>query len=80
VHVIGRFHTDFDGGTVQMLRRARPRARVLTLTCTRADSTTLRDEDRGIADVVVYVPENEAGAQPTTEADPAPAEAAGSGG
>ncbi len=59
VHVIGRFHSDSDGGTVQMLRRARPNARVVTLSCTGVTSATLRDEDRGIADFVVYAGERE---------------------
>lgn len=65
VHVIGRFHVDHDGGTVQMLRRQRPSARILTISCGRGTPTRLSVEDNGRADVVVY-------AEEAPQAEPAP--------
>lgn len=56
VHVIGRFHTDHEGGTVQLLRRARPAARLVTLSCQRSSAASLRPEDQGRADFVIYAP------------------------
>lgn len=54
VHVIGRFHTDFGGGTVQAVKLLRPGATILTISFVEADSVVLRDEDKGRADFVVY--------------------------
>ncbi len=51
VHVVGGFHVEHDGGLVQLLRRARPAARVFTLVVVEAPS----DRDRGRADVVAHV-------------------------
>jgi uncharacterized iron-regulated protein len=55
VLVVGRFHVDFEGGTVQALRRMRPGARIVRLSMADADSAALREEDRGRAELVVYV-------------------------
>ncbi|MCB9840574.1 MAG: ChaN family lipoprotein [Phycisphaeraceae bacterium] len=52
--VIGRFHTDNDGGTLQLIRRARPNLRVLTISCGRGLHPTLLETDRNRADIVVY--------------------------
>ena len=52
--VIGRFHTDNDGGTLQLIRRARPNLRVLTISCSRGLNPTLLESDRSRADIVVY--------------------------
>jgi len=54
VQVIGRFHSDFDGGTVQLLRRARPGVRVLTVGVADSTGPSLADTDLGRADFVVY--------------------------
>jgi len=54
VQVIGRFHSDFDGGTVQLLRRARPGVRVLTVSVADSTGPSLADTDLGRADFVVY--------------------------
>lgn len=61
VHVVGRFHSDFahagGGGTVQLLRDVKPRARIVTLSVIDAGMervSALRDEDRDRADFVVY--------------------------
>ncbi|MCW5776542.1 MAG: ChaN family lipoprotein, partial [Phycisphaeraceae bacterium] len=55
VHVIGRFHTDFEGGTVQLLRRAKPEVRILTISMVDSAGVSLADDDLGRADFVVYV-------------------------
>jgi uncharacterized iron-regulated protein len=57
VHLIGCFHSDFDGGTVQQLRRRLPDARVLVVSMLRGWPDGLRDEDRGRADIVIYTGE-----------------------
>jgi uncharacterized iron-regulated protein len=54
VHVVGRFHSDFQGGLVQALRRIRPGTRVMTVSYVDAASTSLRPEDRARADFVFY--------------------------
>ena len=54
VHVVGRFHSDFDGGLVSELRRAAPFASILTVSRVPEASRHLREEDRGRAYVVVY--------------------------
>lgn len=55
VHVIGRFHVDFHGGTVQALERRCVGVRALTVSYVDDASPLLRDEDLGRADFVVYV-------------------------
>ena len=54
VHLAGSFHIGRDGATVTEFRRRRPDARALTIVCVDAASDSLREEDRGLADVVVY--------------------------
>jgi uncharacterized iron-regulated protein len=53
--VIGRFHSDFDGGLIQALQRLRPGTRITTISFVSEWSESLRDEDRGRADFVIYV-------------------------
>ena len=53
--VVGRFHEDFGGGLVQALEKLRPGVRVMTVSFVDAWSDSLRDEDKGRADYVVYV-------------------------
>lgn len=55
VHVVGRFHSDFRGESVRALELLRPGVRVLTLSFVAAETDSLREEDRGRADFVVYV-------------------------
>lgn len=73
VHVVGRFHVDHDGGTLQLLRRARPSARVLTISCGRGTSAALLGEDRGRADIVVYADDPPASTEPSPTDAPAQA-------
>jgi uncharacterized iron-regulated protein len=58
VLIAGAFHVDFDGGTVQYLRRLRPNDSVLTVSVLEGGAETavdaLRDEDRGRALILVY--------------------------
>jgi uncharacterized iron-regulated protein len=55
VLVVGRFHVDFDGGTVQALRKLRPGASVVSVSFVDQWSPVLRSEDRDRATYVVYV-------------------------
>lgn len=55
VLVVGRFHSDFDGGTVQMFEQLRPDLSTLTVSMVTRESDILQEEDRGRADFVVYV-------------------------
>lgn len=54
VHMVGQFHSDFEGGTTQEVRQRLPHAKLLTISMQRAYDATMRDEDRHRADVVVY--------------------------
>lgn len=55
VLVVGRFHIDHRGGTVQAFEQLSPGSRALTVTFVDVWSDRLRDEDKGLADFVVYV-------------------------
>ena len=57
LHVIGRFHTDYFGGTPQAVMKLRPGTRMIVVSVVDAASTQWREEDRGRADFVVYVGE-----------------------
>jgi len=57
VHLVGQFHCDFEGGTVQELRRHLPGARILVISMQRAWPSELLEDDRGRADIVVYTGE-----------------------
>jgi uncharacterized iron-regulated protein len=54
IHLVGQFHSDFEGGTVHEVRLRLPNARILNISMQREDATTLRAEDRDRADVVIY--------------------------
>lgn len=51
VHVAGRFHVEHDGGLLQMVRRARPGARIVTLVMVEAPG----GDDPGRADAIAFV-------------------------
>ncbi|MBK7406437.1 MAG: ChaN family lipoprotein [Phycisphaerales bacterium] len=55
VLVVGRFHADQDGGTIQLLQRARPDLTVRSLSMVASDAQEIAEEDRGRADYVLYV-------------------------
>ncbi len=57
VLVVGRFHTDHNGGLVQALQHMKPDAKIVTISSIDAWSDRLRVEDRGAADFVVYIGE-----------------------
>lgn len=54
-HLVGQFHSDFDGGLVVRIRNLNPHLRILNISM-QSDhpSPTFREEDRGRADIVVY--------------------------
>lgn len=54
IHVVGRFHSDFEGGTVLELVRAAPFARILVISMVATESRSLATDDEGRADIVVY--------------------------
>jgi uncharacterized iron-regulated protein len=54
-HVVGGFHVNDDGGTLQLLRKRRPDAAIVTVAVVDADATSLRPDDKGKADYIVYV-------------------------
>lgn len=53
VHLVGQFHSDFEGGTILELRARRPGVRVLNISLVRDDFNSLREEDRGRADIII---------------------------
>lgn len=55
IHLVGRFHSDFEGGTIREVKRLKPGVRVLSITGVGdGDGLELAEGDRGRADVVVY--------------------------
>ncbi|MCZ6837050.1 MAG: ChaN family lipoprotein, partial [Planctomycetota bacterium] len=54
IHLVGQFHSDFEGGTVLELRRRTPGVKILTISMQRENVNALRDEDQDRADVVIY--------------------------
>lgn len=58
VLLVGRFHADFEGGTIREIRRLRPDVRVLVISCVgSADPGRLGDTDLGRADIVIHTGE-----------------------
>ena len=55
IHLLGRFHGDFEGGTIREVKRLRPGTRILVISCVgEGDGMTLAEDDLGRAQVVVY--------------------------
>jgi len=75
VHLVGQFHSDFNGGTVQQLRARWPQARILVISMQREDGPSLRDDDRGRADIIVYTGARPP--EPETQPDSATTQPAG---
>ncbi len=57
VLIVGRFHTDHDGGLVSALRHMRPAAGIVTISSVDRWSQTLSEEERNIADFIVFIGE-----------------------
>jgi uncharacterized iron-regulated protein len=55
VHVVGRVHSDHDGGLIQAIRRMAPDARIVVVSVVDSTSTELREADRGRGTFVAYV-------------------------
>ncbi len=53
--VVGQFHCDTNGGTLELLRRKQPNANILVVSVSDTWSETLKEEDEGRADFIVYV-------------------------
>lgn len=53
VHLVGQFHSDFEGGTILELRARRPGVRVLNISLVRDNFDSLREDDRGRADIII---------------------------
>ncbi len=57
VHVVGQFHSDFDGGLVTRLRADQPAVNILTISVIDAPAPERpSEEDYGRAGVLVYEP------------------------
>ncbi|MBT3201645.1 MAG: ChaN family lipoprotein [Phycisphaerales bacterium] len=54
IHIVGQFHTDFDGGTVQYLLDRKPDLKILTISLQNAYARDIRPADKQRADVVIY--------------------------
>lgn len=72
VHIAGRFHIGFTGGTVLELRKRKPGARVLTIVMGREGSLELDEADRGLADIVIYTGARPIEPEETVEEEAAP--------
>lgn len=55
VHVVGNFHVNYRGGTVQALERELPGVRALVVSFVAESSPALAEEHRGRGDFVLYV-------------------------
>lgn len=54
IHMVGQFHSDFEGGTVQQVKSQAPGSSVLTISMQRAWPDEMRPMDAGRADVIIY--------------------------
>lgn len=54
VHLVGQFHSDFNGGLIEQLRFMKPDVRVYNVSLQPVAAEELRDEDRSRADMIVY--------------------------
>lgn len=54
IHLVGQFHSDFEGGTVMELRLRVPDARILIISMQTESVAALREEDTDRADIVIY--------------------------
>ena len=54
IHVVGNFHSDYDGGLIKELRFRAPEANVLVISLNPRRSDRLRESDLNRADIVIY--------------------------
>ena len=54
IHVVGQFHIDFDGGTVQYLLDEKPDLKILTISLQDISARALHRADRRRADIIIY--------------------------
>jgi hypothetical protein len=55
VHVVGNFHVNYHGGTLQALERKLPGVRTLVVSFVTANAEALDEAHRERGDFVVYV-------------------------
>lgn len=63
VLVVGRFHSDFEGATVEMIRALRPDLTVRTVSVSDDFGDALREEDLRRADFVIYAGDGTVGGE-----------------
>jgi len=54
LHIVGGFHSDFNGGLIQELRYRDPDSRILVICLATKSRDQLADSDRGRADIIIY--------------------------
>lgn len=54
VHLVGQFHSDFNGGLLEQLRFMKPGIRISNISLQPVAADQLRNEDRGRADMIVF--------------------------
>lgn len=54
IHVVGQFHSEYDGGLISEIQARAGHARILTVSVQKGETRMLRASDKGKADVVVY--------------------------
>jgi uncharacterized iron-regulated protein len=54
LHLVGGFHTEFDGGLIQELRARDPAARILVISLSPRRSDRFASGDLGKADFLIY--------------------------
>lgn len=58
VHVVGQFHSDFEGGLLVRLHDLQPGALILAVSMVDTNEPRMRDKDQGRADVLIHVGSN----------------------
>ncbi len=54
LHIVGGFHSDFNGGLIQELRYRDPDNQILVISLSTKSRNQLANSDRGRADIVIY--------------------------
>ena len=72
VHLVGAFHSDFNGGTILELRNRRPLSRILVISCVRSESPLFSEEHRDRADLVIFTAPKEEEEEDVAEEQPEP--------
>lgn len=54
VHLVGQFHSEYDGGLISEIQKRDSMAKILTISIQKGEAYALRPEDKGKADLVIY--------------------------